>query len=119
MKTIIALSIILKFSFSVYAQKSNFGAGINLGVSVPAGDFDEFYNTGFGVYAHFIYHLGNAHIYDDHIQPLSEQIKKEPFDFPTFSIKKRERESIEDYKMEDFELHDYKSHSQIKMEMRK
>lgn len=67
----------------------------------------------------FIYHLGNAHIYDDHIEPLSEQVKKEPYDFPTLSIKKRERESIEDYRIEDFELSNYNSHSQIKMEMRK
>ena len=63
MKSIIVLFIFLIFSFSVYPQKSNFGAGINLGVSVPTGDFDEFYSTGFGGDAHFLYHLGNQAIF--------------------------------------------------------
>tara|TARA_Y100000589_G_C27130561_1_gene620395 strand:+ start:610 stop:1518 length:909 start_codon:yes stop_codon:yes gene_type:complete len=67
----------------------------------------------------FVYHLGNAHIYDDHIEPLSRQVDNEPIEFPTLKIKKRDRVRIEDYKVDDFELCNYNSHSQIKMEMRK
>lgn len=66
----------------------------------------------------FVYFLGNAHIYDDHIQPLEEQAKREPFEFPTVSIN-RLRENINDYKVDDFVLHNYQSHSAIKMNMRK
>ena len=34
----------------------------------------------------FIYFLGNAHIYDDHAQPLKEQLSNIPFEFPTIQI---------------------------------
>ena len=37
----------------------------------------------------FIYSLGNAHIYDDHIEGLSELLKREPYDFPSFKICKK------------------------------
>ena len=62
MKTFLTIIIIIVITFSSNAQ-SNFGVGINLGVSVPAGDFDEFYNTGFGGDVHFLYHLGNQAIF--------------------------------------------------------
>ena len=65
----------------------------------------------------FHYHLGNAHIYDDHFEPLTEQIR-EPLPFPTITIKSKYK-NIEDYKVEDFVINDYKCHEQIKMQMRK
>ena len=64
----------------------------------------------------FVYFLGNAHIYEDHIEPLQEQIKREPFAFPTVSINVV-RENINDYTVNDFTLHNYQSHAAIKMNM--
>lgn len=66
----------------------------------------------------FIYYLGNAHIYEDHVEPLKEQIKREPYEFPTITIKNK-YDNINDYKLEDFEIHNYKSHGKIKMNMSK
>jgi thymidylate synthase len=66
----------------------------------------------------FVYFLGNAHIYDDHVDAMKEQILREPFDFPKVEIKQM-RENINDYDICDFEVCDYKSHEQIKMIMRK
>lgn len=66
----------------------------------------------------FIYHLGNAHIYDDHIESLKIQVDRQPYDFPTIEIKQT-RDNINDYTMDDFELTGYKAHETIKMEMRK
>jgi len=66
----------------------------------------------------FVYFLGNAHIYDDHIDAMKEQILREPFDFPKVEIKQM-RENINDYDICDFEVCNYKSHEQIKMIMRK
>jgi thymidylate synthase len=66
----------------------------------------------------FIYFLGNAHIYDDHIETLTEQLQNIPFDFPTVKIKEV-RENISNYEVEDFEILNYKSHKQISMKMRK
>jgi len=65
----------------------------------------------------FIHFLGNAHIYDDHIDSLKEQIKKEPYDFPELKINIK-KEKIDDYKFDDFELKNYKYHEPIKMKMR-
>ena len=40
-----------------------------------------------GLEAHeFIYHIGNAHIYDDHLGVLKEQIERIPYEFPTLTI---------------------------------
>ena len=70
-----------------------------------------------GLEAHeFVYFMGNCHIYEDHVEPMKEQIKKNPFPFPTVSIK-QVRENINDYCLDDFEIHNYQSHEAIKMKM--
>lgn len=66
----------------------------------------------------FVYYLGNAHIYDDHIDELSKQIKNTPYDFPTVTINNL-HQNINDYTFSDFTINNYKSHSVIKMAMRK
>lgn len=65
----------------------------------------------------FVYYLGNAHIYDDHIEALREQITRKPYEFPKIEIKNKHN-SIEEYSLDDIEITDYKSHIPIKMEMR-
>lgn len=65
----------------------------------------------------FIYHIGNAHIYDDHIEKLKEQIERKPLKFPTLRINEK-KEKIEDYSLEDFELSDYIFHEPLEMKMR-
>jgi thymidylate synthase len=64
----------------------------------------------------FIHYMGNCHIYEDHIPSSKIQIAREPFKFPTLSIK-QVREKIEHYIVDDFEIIDYKSHEMIKMKM--
>ena len=66
----------------------------------------------------FVYYLGNAHIYDDHIDELSKQIENTPYDFPTVTINNL-HQNINDYTFSDFTINNYKSHSVIKMAMRK
>tara|TARA_Y100001958_G_C21206617_1_gene532656 strand:+ start:110 stop:1027 length:918 start_codon:yes stop_codon:yes gene_type:complete len=66
----------------------------------------------------FIYHLGNCHIYSDHLEPLAEQVTRAPYDFPTINILCK-KENIEEYYVEDIELKKYVFHKTIKMEMRK
>jgi thymidylate synthase len=64
----------------------------------------------------FVYFLGNAHIYEDHIDALKEQVKNEPYPFPTMTIKEV-KENINDYEYTDFEIHDYVCHQKVKMSM--
>lgn len=65
----------------------------------------------------FIYHLGNCHIYDDHINPLKEQIKRIPYQFPTLDIC-RSYKKIEDYTIDDFIVNNYMCHPPISMNVR-
>ena len=65
----------------------------------------------------FIHFLGNAHIYDDHIDSLNKQLENEIFWPPKLYIKNK-YENIEDYKLNDFIIKNYKCHDTIKMKMR-
>ena len=64
----------------------------------------------------FLYYKGNCHIYEEHINPLKEQIMREPYIFPKINIKNI-YEKIDDYTMDDFEIIDYKCHKKIVMNM--
>lgn len=65
----------------------------------------------------FFYHLGNTHIYDDHLDKLSEQIKNKPFPLATIKILNK-RDNINNYCIDDVEIQDYICHETIKMDMR-
>lgn len=70
-----------------------------------------------GLEAHdFVYFMGNIHLYENAIDTAKLQITREPFEFPTLSIK-QVRENINDYQVEDFEIHNYKHHEAIKVPM--
>jgi thymidylate synthase len=65
----------------------------------------------------FVYFLGNAHIYKSHIEPLNQQIEREPYQFPTIEIVNK-REEIEKYTIEDIQWKTaYHFHPVIKMNM--
>ena len=66
----------------------------------------------------FNYFLGNAHIYDDHIESLRKQMEREPYEFPRINIKNI-YDDIEKYSVDDFEMNDYNHYDVIKMKMRK
>ena len=66
----------------------------------------------------FIYSLGNAHIYDDHIDGLKELITRTPFEFPSFEVKNK-HDNIDNYNIDDFILNNYKYHNTINLNMRK
>ena len=71
-----------------------------------------------GLEAHeFVYYLGNAHIYDDHVEALQHQVKREPYDFPKIAIRAL-HDDIDDYELNDFEVQGYECHDAIQMKMR-
>ena len=65
-----------------------------------------------------VYFLSNAHIYDDHIENLKEQISRNPIPFPSLSFKKKIT-SIDEINIDNFVLNDYKYHPKVLMKMRK
>jgi len=64
----------------------------------------------------FIHTLGDAHVYKNHVEPLKEQLKRKPFDFPRINFK-RKIENIEDFTIDDIEVVAYESHGKIAMDM--
>jgi thymidylate synthase len=63
-----------------------------------------------------VYFMGNCHIYEEHVEGIKIQLQREPYPFPSVSIKDL-RESIDDYQVEDFEIHNYQHYSPIKFKM--
>jgi thymidylate synthase len=66
----------------------------------------------------FVYYLGNAHIYDDHVEALKPQLLRRPFPFPRVEITVL-RDNIDDYRFEDFKILNYQCYDSIPMKMRK
>lgn len=65
----------------------------------------------------FVYFLGNAHIYQEHIEQLKIQITREPYVFPKLEIITK-HDNINNYSLNDiFFKTDYKYHETIKMKM--
>lgn len=72
-----------------------------------------------GLRAHeFIYNVGNAHIYEEHVSALQGQVEREPYPFPVLEIIGGPKERIEDYIPADFVVRNYTYHAAIKMEMK-
>ncbi len=56
---------------------------------------------------------GDCHIYDNHLEQVTEQLGREPFPFPTLTITTK-RDSIFDYQFEDFAIQNYQHHPAIR-----
>jgi len=61
----------------------------------------------------FIHTLGDAHLYNNHLQQVDEQLSRTPYSMPTLKINSQVKD-IFDFKFEDFELLDYEAHAHIK-----
>ena len=61
----------------------------------------------------FVHTIGDAHIYQDHLEQVALQLTREPRDLPKMIIK-RDVRSIDDFGFEDFELLDYHPYPSIK-----
>lgn len=60
----------------------------------------------------FIWTGGDCHIYDNHVEQVTEQLTREGYPYPT--LKLAQRDSIFDYRFEDVEIVDYRHHPAIK-----
>lgn len=62
------------------------------------------------------FNINDAHVYERHIEPLQEQLAREPFAAPTLWINP-EIERFDDFTIDDFKLIGYEHHPSIKMEV--
>ena len=61
----------------------------------------------------FVWTGGDCHIYDNHLEQVTEQLTREAYALPKLVIT-RERDSIFDYEFEDFAIEDYQHHPAIR-----
>jgi len=64
----------------------------------------------------FVHTLGDAHLYNNHLEQARLQLTRQPKKLPTMKINP-DVKSIFDYKFEDFELTDYDPHPHIKADI--
>ncbi|MFJ4091689.1 thymidylate synthase [Kitasatospora sp. NPDC089913] len=60
----------------------------------------------------FIWTGGDCHIYDNHVEQVTEQLSRTPFDFPELRLRKAD--SLFEYTFDDVQMVDYKHHPAIK-----
>ena len=105
-----------KLSCSVYQRSGDVGLGVPFNIaSYSFLTHIIAKHCGLEPYE-FIYFLGNAHIYEEHIDSMQKQITRIPYNFPTVKINVV-RENINDYVLEDIAVSNYQSHDAIKMKM--
>ncbi|MEO3753145.1 thymidylate synthase [Streptomyces sp. B6B3] len=61
----------------------------------------------------FIWTGGDCHIYDNHVEQVTEQLSRTPFEFPRLRLR-READSLFDFDYADVEVLDYRHHPAIK-----
>jgi len=106
-----------KLSCSMYQRSGDVGLGVPFNIASYS-FLTHLIASHCDLVAHeFVYFLGNAHIYDDHLVSLMDQMVRCPKKFPTLkSIKKRN--DINSYEVTDFIIDDYECCDKIVMNMR-
>jgi thymidylate synthase len=64
----------------------------------------------------FVWTGGDVHIYDNHLEQVTEQLRREPYEYPQLRFT-RKPDSIFDYGFEDFEVVGYRHHPTIKAQV--
>jgi len=64
----------------------------------------------------FVHTMGNAHVYQNHVEPLKTQLQRTPRPFPTLKVNP-EVKDIDGFQASDFELIGYNPLGKIAMEM--
>ena len=106
-----------KLSCNLYQRSGDVGLGVPFNIASYA-FLTHIIAHHCDLQAHeFVYHLGNAHIYDDHFDALAEQTTRNTYEFPVLTIT-TQHENINDYCVEDFVVENYNSHSKVNMKMR-
>jgi thymidylate synthase len=62
-----------------------------------------------------VYNGGDVHLYLNHVEPIKEQLRREPFELPIVKLSDRLVGDISEYTLDDIILENYKSHPTIKL----
>jgi thymidylate synthase len=62
-----------------------------------------------------IYNGGDVHLYLNHLDPIKEQLTREPYELPIVRLSDRVVNDISEYTLDDIQLEGYQSHPTIKL----
>ena len=108
-----------RLSCQMYQRSCDIGLGVPFNIASYAFlTHIVAHMTGLAV-GEFVYCMGDAHIYNNHVAALEEQIKRRPYDMPTLKIQAAagSRQRLEDWTIDDFLINNYQCHPPIKMDM--
>lgn len=71
--------------------------------------------TGYGL-GTLTFNINDAHVYERHIEPLTEQINRQPFHAPELWINP-DVKNFDDFTIDDFKLINYEYHPKVEMEV--
>ena len=105
--------------YELSCQLTQRSADIGLGIPFNIASYALLTNllareAGLSGVSELIITIGDAHVYKNHIEALTEQLEREPFKFPSISIADK---PLDELTVDDIKLIDYQSHKSIKMDM--
>ena len=106
-----------KLSCSMYQRSGDMGLGVPFNIASASLLTILFAKLSNLEPYELIHTIGDTHIYENHIEPLREQILRKPRPYPTISFKNKNYNKIEDFTNDDIELNGYISYPNIKMDM--
>jgi thymidylate synthase len=103
----------------LYQRSCDMGLGVPFNIASYALLTHMFAHACDLVPGELIHTMGDAHVYLDHVEPLEEQLKREPREFPELHIKRDDRGAgeMDGWAVEDFDVRGYKPHAGVKMKM--
>lgn len=105
-----------KLSCQMYQRSADMGLGVPFNIaSYSLLTHMVAHCTGLDT-GEFIHVIGDAHVYSNHVEPLKEQLKRVPREFPTLKINTTNKD-ITKFEYSNFEVVGYKPYKNIKMEM--
>lgn len=105
-----------KLSLQLYVRSNDVGLGQPFNISEYALLLNLIGQIVNMVPYELVYTIGDAHIYNNHIDQLIKMSDRVSYDLPTLTLN-RNIKSIYDFRYDDIVINDYKSHSNIKMDV--
>lgn len=106
-----------RLSCSLYQRSGDIGLGIPFNIASASLLTHMFAKLAGLKLGDLVHTIGDAHIYNDHIESLKTQLERTPKPFPILEIKDRNQQNPEDFSVKDFVFLGYESHPSIKMKM--
>jgi thymidylate synthase len=103
----------------LYQRSCDMGLGVPFNIASYALLTHMFAHACDLVPGELIHTMGDAHVYLDHAEPLAEQLKREPREFPELHIRRDDRGegNMDGWTVEELQVQGYKPHAGVKMKM--